>query len=373
MMSISSNILRGFSLSAYAATIAAMLLTATSCSRGPISDLRRKKYDRAIASFEIAVKEKPGNGNYLTWLGVSQWKAGKNDMAMESFRKAAGLMPTNPVPLEFQACVLMDLEQWDNAERILRAALDMSPGNPRILTRLSALKFSTGNMTTAKAYLDKARASDPAYSPALFNLAWLNYSWLGRKDDARNLFEQFLAVSDSREYESVAKQAMSDMSRAGKPQRHEAAIQVNRGIACYKSQEWPEAIKCFEQAVSLDPSWDTAYHNLGMAHIAAGASRSAVEAFKNALKQNPSRTDSRYALACARRNTGDNVGAISDLHELVKMAPTYADSHYLLGVLYSADRKSYAKAREHYNRYLELAPKGAYSAAAKQWLSRNKS
>lgn len=347
----------------------AIALCAASCARGPVSQFRHGKFDKAAAGFEQAVKEAPDDGNLRAWLGVAQWKAGRHDDALQSFRAAADLMQTNPTPLEFEACVLMSQEKWIPAEKALQKALDISPANPRILTRLAAAKLGTGNMTSAKAYLEKARALDPSYPPALFNLAWLHYTWPGPKDAARDLFERYLAVADDKEHEEAARKALEDIKHPRQSARQEASNEVNRGIASYKSREWTDAVKCFSRAAAADPSWDTAFHNLGMAHSANNDQKAAIAAFEKAIALNPKRTDSRYSLAFARNNSGDKTGARKDLESLVKTSPNYADAHYLLGVINSSDRKTRAKARENFKRYLDLAPRGPYSAAARQWLN----
>lgn len=51
----------------------------------------------------------------------------------------------------------------------------------------------------------------------------------------------------------------------------EVEAQLQRGRACARRGEYPEAIPCFEAAIALDPNCAEAYADLAHAQIAAGA------------------------------------------------------------------------------------------------------
>ena len=54
------------------------------------------------------------------------------------------------------------------------------------------------------------------------------------------------------------------------------------------------------------------------------------------------------------------------LEKALAIDPTQARAHYLLGICYSMDDK--AKAREHLNKFIEMAPNDPDAAAAKEML-----
>ncbi|GAH51344.1 unnamed protein product, partial [marine sediment metagenome] len=119
-----------------------------------------------------------------------------------------------------------------------------------------------------------------------------------------------------------------------------------------------DAIKLFEKAVELDPTFAVAQLFLGVAHGGLGNTKSRNESFENAKKYSARTSDkerlwieSIYAYFIGR----DREKAVDILEQLVEKYPREDIFHHDLGNLYRVGRE-YKKAIEEFTKALELDP-----------------
>lgn len=81
------------------------------------------------------------------------------------------------------------------------------------------------------------------------------------------------------------------------------------------------------------------------------------------------KVDMHYNVGCIFRSSGQYLKAEQEFLKALALAPDDADVHYNLGILCQENLKNPAKAREHYERYIELAPSQKEAAKVRQWIT----
>ena len=197
-------------------------------------------------------------------------------------------------------------------------------------------------------------------------------------------------------------QAEAQEKAAAEMTPQEKAVQAyNAGAESYNQHDMAAAKAKFQEAVGLDPTLATAWSVLSQILLseknykeAAAAAESTLaidatddralrvrlDAYKG-LGDKEKVKEATAALATADPkvaaigfinegvqlyNAGKMNEAKAPLEKALEIDPTAARAHYLLGICYSTEDK--AKAREHFNKFLELAPDDPDAAAAKEML-----
>jgi hypothetical protein len=75
-----------------------------------------------------------------------------------------------------------------------------------------------------------------------------------------------------------------------------------------------------------------------------------------------------YNLGCAYKAAGDSRKAEAELLKAAELDPHDAVTHYNLGILYDDDLKDKKKAKEHYEKYLLLAPNSKDAPSVLEWM-----
>ena len=153
--------------------------------------------------------------------------------------------------------------------------------------------------------------------------------------------------------------------------RAEAEKLFQRGVAAQKLGHRAQAVVEYQSAVKKDPAYFDAYYNLGLAAIDSGDVRISLWAYELALSLKPGSGDARYNFALALKAGGYLRDAADQLHKLLGANPSDARAHLSLGNLYSQHLQQPERAREHYQRVLELNPRHPEAAKIRFWLTAN--
>ncbi|MCX7002655.1 MAG: tetratricopeptide repeat protein [bacterium] len=102
------------------------------------------------------------------------------------------------------------------------------------------------------------------------------------------------------------------------------------------SLDYERARQAYQKAIALDPKVPNAYYNLGLVYLRLTNFVQSIPCFEKALEQDA----------------------------------TFADAHLALGMAYERQRDN-ARASEHYQLYLEVAPQGAHADAVRDWVTRH--
>ena len=116
----------------------------------------------------------------------------------------------------------------------------------------------------------------------------------------------------------------------------EADEWFSKGNTAYQSKDYDEAIKCYKKATEIDPSFASAFYNLGIVYGVKGMPDDSISAYKKVLMIKPDYHTARVALGTVYIQKGMLNEAISELERVLASSPDYARAHFFLGECYIA-------------------------------------
>jgi Flp pilus assembly protein TadD len=142
------------------------------------------------------------------------------------------------------------------------------------------------------------------------------------------------------------------------------------GAQAQQAGQLPEAAAAYLRATKADPGYFDPYYNLGIVSLESGNLPQALLADETALAIQPDSHDARFNFALALKRGNYPVDAANEFEKLVAKSPGDANAHYALANVYAQLRDS-AKAREQYEKVLQLNPAFPQAATIHQWLWAN--
>lgn len=103
--------------------------------------------------------------------GQREIAQGKIDQALQRFRKAVELYPEYVQAHHMVAVILMNQEQWENAENILKRCIELRSGFAPAYVALGSLYNDQGKPGEAMPFLERGVALEPRYWQGHFELA----------------------------------------------------------------------------------------------------------------------------------------------------------------------------------------------------------
>lgn len=146
----------------------------------------------------------------------------------------------------------------------------------------------------------------------------------------------------------------------------------NDGVKYQLQGKVSAAISSYTKATSTDPSFARAYYNLAIAYRDARQLDKALDSYELALAADPNYNDARFNYAILLQEQGYIDDAAAQYEKILKINPGDAATHLSVGVLYSRDRATWPKARQHFLAYLTLAPDTAPARDIRRWLDQNR-
>jgi tetratricopeptide (TPR) repeat protein len=132
---------------------------------------------------------------------------------------------------EMRADILMARKMYGDAIQYYDQLLQQSPKDAELMNKIGVAYQQQGNMLSAAHYYKRAMKANKTYVSAINNLGTVEYE-RKRYGRAIHLYKSALAQ---------------------KPTDDIATLYSNLGYAYFGIKEYPEAMKSFEQALSLDP------------------------------------------------------------------------------------------------------------------------
>jgi tetratricopeptide (TPR) repeat protein len=100
--------------------------------------------------------------------------------------------------------------------------------------------------------------------------------------------------------------------------------------------------------------------------------RTALLASETAVTIQPESPNARYNFALALKQANYLADAANELQKLLAYSPNEAPAHLALANLYNQQFQQPAKARPHYQRFLELDPHSKQADSIRFWLVQNR-
>jgi tetratricopeptide (TPR) repeat protein len=120
----------------------------------------------------LEATEAGGDAEVWSELGQAYAEAEQYAAALAAFERARREAPKSPSVLSGMAAVHEALEQWSEAEALLRSSIELAPTSTRFVL-LGHVQTAQREFTRARACFQEALRRDPENDEALFNLAML--------------------------------------------------------------------------------------------------------------------------------------------------------------------------------------------------------
>jgi len=136
---------------------------------------------------------------------------------------------------------------------------------------------------------------------------------------------------------------------------------ANLGNLLLAMGEWERAIPYFGQLVAK-PLYRTpylAYNNIGWAQYNLGRYEDAIKQYELAIFMNPTFCLGHNNLGRVRAHLGDTDEAMTSFGKAIEYCPRYAEPHYFLGRIYAALNAA-DQARQHFSTCRKLGPDSPY-------------
>lgn len=131
----------------------------------------------------------------------------------------------------------------------------------------------------------------------------------------------------------------------------------DEGLALEDVERFAEAAQAYGEAIRLDPHDPVLRFNRGNALCAAGELAAAAEELAEATRIDPGYAEAWLNLSNTLADLGRLDEALAAGNSALAALPGYADAHYNLAQLYEEAGRA-GEARDHWERYLKLEPKG---------------
>jgi tetratricopeptide (TPR) repeat protein len=272
--------------------------------------------DEAMREFRRVTDLREDDSQARFFIGLSLMRQAKWSDAEEAFRRCVAQPGARASALHNLAYALERLGRYDEAQTILAESLKKGGAkDPRIQTSVGIVALRAGDLAAADAALKGARPLFGTKPPtaAWFHYASLTAALLGELDRAQELLiegvglhphaaplhNNLAAVHERRGYHPDA------LQRAEKGIQEDAGIaqlHKNLGDAHYRAARYDDAMTSFERAVKLNPQLgDDVYLKLGNIRFKRGEREEALRCWEQALELDPGNAIVRTNLDAVRQ------------------------------------------------------------------------
>jgi tetratricopeptide (TPR) repeat protein len=127
------------------------------------------------------------------------------------------------------------------------------------------------------------------------------------------------------------------------------------GEALARAGKVTDAIRCWEQALRLEPDLAEAHNNLGIALHRAGKVQEAIEQYEEALRIKPDYADAHNNLGSVLMELGRTSEARGHFEQALRIKPDYGDAHCNLGSVLTRQGRL-PEAISHFDQALHINP-----------------
>jgi protein O-GlcNAc transferase len=248
------------------------------------------RLEEALALYEQALAEAPGDWRALTRLGLLHVQQGRHD----------------------------------SAEPLLQRAVALNGANPEAHAWLGESRRHRGRLEEAAASLRDALRLQPDFAPAWFNLG--------------------LALAETKDPQG----AIDAWSRFVELRPADARVRRELASVCLQAGDAHEAARWLRQHVDRFPSDAAAWLDLGVALERQAHLASAIDAYERAAELVPGRAEIHNALAVAHHNFARHDAALQHYRAALAIRPDFAEVHSnLLMALHYVQVDADAMLQEH--------------------------
>ncbi len=225
--------------------------------------------------------------------------------------KTLGFTKASHIFYLIKASLHQQLGQVSEAQADLEKSKSIQPERAVEFFFLGLTEFNRNQYVTAQNFFEKALRTDP-------DLFWANFftavcharldQWaparaaitsclavrpnLGAAYLVRGIVDGKLMLGKNSTSDLDFKEALDDFNKAEKFGIPKYFTSINRGILYFEMGNIPDAQKCFEEAISINPTDSRGINNLALCYRKNGKNIDAIELFTKNIKSNPFDGDS---------------------------------------------------------------------------------
>ncbi|XP_078324094.1 uncharacterized protein LOC111124594 isoform X6 [Crassostrea virginica] len=293
----------------------------------------QKDYTNALYDFKMAAKLDPQNYRILHTLGLCYHK-------MDRLKEAVGVFTSclerNPFFLDgiiARGNVYMDYGSQRGviyARRDYERALMQNPLHLPSRVNLAYTLQVSGKFMHAWRQFTAAIAINPRYKPALEGRAVVNLQM-------SNTFAAFQDICESIKVSATAE------------------LLTNRGVINQFMKDRVNAMKDYQNAIRLDPTYSLAYFNAANVYFHTRHFKQALNYYNSAVEHNSQDESALLNRAITKVMLRDSQGALADFKAAIKLSPHTAHMYFNRGNLY-ASMEQFDQAEKDYTKALSLKP-----------------
>lgn len=274
------------------------------------------------------------------------YKAGDSDAARAGFERARDLDPTLAPPYLALADLYLGAEELDAAAATIDRYLELAPDDLRGKRLAYQIFARRGDHERARSQLEALRGSEHA------------------RPLAQRLYNEGVAALHAEDQATAIERF--EVSRWMDETLTEPLVALVS--LRYNAGEYEAVRALLERLEALDPDNEEALRLRYLLHDALAETDAAMAAFEAYQAVAPSAAATLlYERADLDFRSGNPGAAKRALLRIVDVAPEHARAHYTLGLVYASEGNG-AKARQHLQRFLELAPEDPEAGAAREML-----
>jgi tetratricopeptide (TPR) repeat protein len=252
------------------ATITELLQVAAKQQAGGETELANQIYAQCLQLIDKAISAGKPSAELYNTQGLILESSGKNEQALESYRKAMELKPELAEAHHNAAIVLVAMVRFAEAETECRAAIDVNSSDPMVHNTLG-------------------------------------YSlWKQSKYD----------------------RAIESCRRAIELKNDFAEAYNHLGVALNATGRCDEAIASYQSAIKLEPDFADAHNNMAIALRATGRLDEAIESYNRCIEIEDDFVEAYFNLANALRDEARCAEAIKNYDRAIELKPDYADAYW---------------------------------------------
>jgi tetratricopeptide (TPR) repeat protein len=332
--------------------------------------------------YRQVVQADPQHADAWCFLGAVSQAQGKIADAESQLRRAVQLLPNHPSAPNLLGIILAQQGKHEEAARCFQDLLRYQPADAGLLNNLGLVRLQQGRPEEALASFHNALRFQPNHADAYGNIGTALLQ-LGRVDEAIANFERALqlkpdlwAIRDSlnRARQQRGQIPVVSSGVASAQPSADARRYYQTAMSCVERGQLAQSEPYFQQAITLQPDYFDAIHNLATVLFMQEKHEAAINQYRQALRINPRHPGGLYNLGVALQHVDQIEEALSCYRQALALQPSHLDARNNLGNLLK-DKGRHDEAIACYQEVLRLKPDyaevqanvGIVHAAKKEW------
>jgi tetratricopeptide (TPR) repeat protein len=291
-------------------------------------------FEDAIEDGERLLIQNPNDPTLLLRLGTAYYQVGRLDAAYNAYTKAIQQNPKLAEAYHSRSVVLADKGEFEKAIRDATDSISINPTSTRAYNNRGFAYMQMGYFDRALDDLNKALELDDRFAIAYFNRG-IVYNSIGDFSKANKDFETTYLLG----YRSAGLWVSWGNSLLGLENFNDAVVKLSqavlydadlatafskRGYAYLQlgSKYDYQARKDLETSIRLNSDILSAYVNLGLLEARNNNFQEAIKYYNKALTINENHFPTRYNLALAYVKQGNLINADKEFDRIIKLAPS---------------------------------------------------